>query len=258
MSDDPESLRPVEQIVLLTNQIQWYATRLDKVNADLRASSAAGGVDDEHLDLDELRDKNRDILKAVANMLLEPNDRLSTYLSRRDALREVDADVTGDLYKHLYRWDVPEEPVRRADSLTDAFEFIKESAEKIESAEMPRRVRIMFAEIHGAAEDALEILERSRETTDGVEEIRKERIRQIEVHDYDEKHDRQHQREQLTRYAFALLLYHVPLPIKHFDEWKRGQPDWILEGADERSDDYEEALRAAGALIAAELDRISD
>lgn len=98
---DTDKIRPIEQITLLTNQIQWLSMRLQKINASLRASSAAGGMDDEYLDLDELREEGEEELQTIADALMLARRQLATFMNRRDAVNEVDSNVTSNTLQYL-------------------------------------------------------------------------------------------------------------------------------------------------------------
>lgn len=80
----------------------------------------------------------------------------------------------------------------------------------------------------------------------GVELIADERQEQIEKHGWDSNHDAQHNRGELTSVACGLA-YNVPHMIP--DDWQPFKDKML-------SKDYKQRLIIAGALIAAELDRL--
>lgn len=90
----------------------------------------------------------------------------------------------------------------------------------------------------------------------GLDRIRTERAYQ-RAKGYDKEHDEMHRNRQLALCALYTLSLHVQLDVD-LDSIFRHQPDWVTETAEEREVSYEQALSTAGALIAAELDRISD
>jgi len=104
MSYKEDHLRPADQVTLLTNQIQWLASRLDKLNADMRVASKAdekGEVDFEYLDFDEMHEDGREELQAAADKLREVYERLANHLNRRDAVSKADMDITDGTLEHL-------------------------------------------------------------------------------------------------------------------------------------------------------------
>lgn len=91
----------------------------------------------------------------------------------------------------------------------------------------------------------------------GLDKIAEERHRQKEMYGYNKEHDEEHDRRELMRFAFAILAFHLHSP-PNLDSWYRAQPEWIQENSEAHSENYEDALYTAGALIAAELDRLSE
>lgn len=86
--------------------------------------------------------------------------------------------------------------------------------------------------------------------TEGVKEIAEERRRQIEDLGYTREHDRNHQGAELVRAALSYLAAadfgdNPPLPF-----------DWPFDPKSWRPEDRRNNLIRAGALIAAELDRM--
>lgn len=90
----------------------------------------------------------------------------------------------------------------------------------------------------------------------GLDKIRAERAYQ-KSEGYTEDHDEMHRNRELTLCALMTLSLHTQSPID-LDALFRHQQDWVEKVAEEREEDYEKALATAGALIAAELDRISE
>jgi len=90
----------------------------------------------------------------------------------------------------------------------------------------------------------------------GIDQIREERERQKNK-GYSLNHDQQHTGRELLKAAVCILLFHLPgeHPMTTGHSWFRALPDWIQDLGNELSASYEEALRAAGAFCAAELDR---
>lgn len=94
----------------------------------------------------------------------------------------------------------------------------------------------------------------------GLEKILKERQKQ-EAKGYDEEHDKQHDSKELLYAAIALLITQMdrpPAPPSDLNRWFRSLPEWIQEIGSKNESDYEDALRVSGALIAAELNRVSE
>lgn len=88
--------------------------------------------------------------------------------------------------------------------------------------------------------------------TKGVKEIAEERRRQIEDLGYTREHDRNHQGAELIRAALSYLAAadfgdNPPLPF-----------DWPFDPKSWRPEDRRNNLIRAGALIAAELDRMEN
>lgn len=94
----------------------------------------------------------------------------------------------------------------------------------------------------------------------GLQKIKKEREKQIEK-GYDSEHDEQHYSRELLYTAIALLLTQVhktPTLTSDLDQWFRSLPEWMQDIVTKYENSYEDSLRVAGALIAAELNRVSD
>lgn len=90
-----------------------------------------------------------------------------------------------------------------------------------------------------------------RPSLDGLSKITDERIYQIQK-GWTLKHDRRtHNDRSLASAAVSLLSPHAKTP----DYEKR---QWVEEMQEKHGGDYEACLRIAGALIAAELTRISE
>jgi hypothetical protein len=90
----------------------------------------------------------------------------------------------------------------------------------------------------------------------GVERIAAERQRQIEAEGWTAAHDDEHEDGEL---ALAAALYASPVPLyarhrsgHHYDPWPWSE-DWDKRGTTSRL----RALEKAGALIAAEIDRLT-
>ena len=95
-----------------------------------------------------------------------------------------------------------------------------------------------------------------REAGDGAARIVAERIRQKSVEGWTPEHDAQHSKGELTIAATCYALNKMPVYADHwFDEmseWWPWHPDWDKRDKHDRK----RSLEIAGALIAAELDRI--
>lgn len=86
----------------------------------------------------------------------------------------------------------------------------------------------------------------------GIEEIAKERKRQIEVEGWTAEHDDEHITGEL---AHAAACYAYPYRVKRLDYvgWPEG---WSLDWYKPTPEDRIKELAKAGALIAAEIDRL--
>lgn len=94
----------------------------------------------------------------------------------------------------------------------------------------------------------------------GLEKIMDEREKQIEK-GYDSEHDEQHEKKELFYASFVLMCLQAqeaPMNISAMNSWFRSLPKWMQKIASNNESSYEDSLRVAGALIAAELNRISD
>ena len=106
----------------------------------------------------------------------------------------------------------------------------------------------------------------------GIEEIAAERKRQVESERWSSKHDDQHTNKSL---ALAAALYAAPIPLFQKDDLARGGVSfidpwpWWLKDHDPQSraapvpnwdkrqkHSYRRRLAIAGALLAAEIDRL--
>jgi len=95
---------------------------------------------------------------------------------------------------------------------------------------------------------------------EGVKRIREERRRQIEK-GFDLEHDQIHSSGQLLWAALALLLKFATtnkMVRTGLNSWFRSLPEWTQDLVHKYENDYERALEVGGALIAAEIDRVSD
>ncbi|WP_111430800.1 hypothetical protein [Rhodobacteraceae bacterium DSL-40] len=85
----------------------------------------------------------------------------------------------------------------------------------------------------------------------GAEAIAEERRRQIEVEGFTAEHDDQYLKGELARSANALLRW------GRFPQWRAEPPgDWWLPAAFWKPRDRRANLVRAGAMIAAEIDRL--
>lgn len=87
----------------------------------------------------------------------------------------------------------------------------------------------------------------------GVEEIAEERQEQFEKHGYDMIHDQQHIDKQIAKQAQLLLSGYTGMKLRKKDN--DHLQDWNL--MNQTHGDKIHRLRVAGALIAAEIDRIN-
>jgi len=94
--------------------------------------------------------------------------------------------------------------------------------------------------------------------TNGVKAIQEERERQIEK-GYSKKHDQTfHKNGELLDVPLGILLYHSNYRIEGDNSFYRALADWERYIIEKYSDYYKRSLEVAGAMIAAELDRILD
>jgi len=100
-------------------------------------------------------------------------------------------------------------------------------------------------------------LKRLEEAGEGVSRIALERVRQKSVEGWTPEHDVQHDQGELAIAAACYALNKMPTFTDHwFDEvreWWPWHPDWDKREKHGR----ERSLEIAGALIAAELDRLA-
>lgn len=93
--------------------------------------------------------------------------------------------------------------------------------------------------------------------SDGVNKIKKEREKQQIEHGYFLAHDQEHDDRELLVAAILTLHEHVPLSQNQVLPVVVEQyPAWCESIAIKHQDSYRRALETAGALIAAELDRL--
>lgn len=94
------------------------------------------------------------------------------------------------------------------------------------------------------------------DTLSGIETIMLERLRQIRGEGWSDEHDDQHRNGEL---AVAAAQYALPEPLRRQPGWRQGTPkDWPWADAwwKPTPDDRIRELAKAGALIAAEIDRL--
>jgi hypothetical protein len=100
--------------------------------------------------------------------------------------------------------------------------------------------------------------DRMMEAGEGMSRIMAERIRQKSVEGWTPEHDAQHSKGELTIAAACYALNKMPVYSDHWfdevNEWWPWHPDWDKRDKHSR----ERSLEIAGALIAAELDRLAD
>lgn len=86
----------------------------------------------------------------------------------------------------------------------------------------------------------------------GIELITDERQRHVAAEGYDAAHDDKHTDHAIAINAAALVVSGTDCVL---DDWRpEGRPDWRLD--DKHKDDRVRQLAIAGALIAAEIDRL--
>lgn len=88
----------------------------------------------------------------------------------------------------------------------------------------------------------------------GIELIAEERQEQIDKHGWNEEHDSNHQNGELAKVAATLAVMHTDASVDDADNWGTGDNAWGLES--KLQNDTIHALKVAGALIAAEIDRL--
>lgn len=88
----------------------------------------------------------------------------------------------------------------------------------------------------------------------GIELIAEERKRQIEVDGFNWRHDDEHDTHQLSD---AAIVYAAPAPLRYkVMEWWPWDKSWLKEDKTFTTDGRIRELVKAGALIAAEIDRL--
>ena len=91
----------------------------------------------------------------------------------------------------------------------------------------------------------------------GVELIAEERREQIEKHGWDKNHDATHQFGELRKVAAVLCVLGTDISVVDpYENWQTGDDPWGLETKLQFDDIHR--LKVAGALIAAEIDRIQN
>lgn len=88
----------------------------------------------------------------------------------------------------------------------------------------------------------------------GIELIAEERQEQIEKHGWDKDHDAQHRYGELRKMAAVLCCMDTDARVEDVGEFSSGEDNWGLEK--KLANDVIHRLKVAGALIAAEIDRI--
>lgn len=90
----------------------------------------------------------------------------------------------------------------------------------------------------------------------GIEMIERERVRQANIEGFDFAHDDKHDTGQL---AIAAAAYAAPDDVRHDSsilEWWPFANSWWKPATDDSTEGRVRELAKAGALIAAEIDRI--
>jgi len=88
----------------------------------------------------------------------------------------------------------------------------------------------------------------------GIELIAEERQEQIEKHGWDSDHDSQHQYGELRKMAAVLCCDGTDARVEDYGDFSTGENMWGLEN--KLANDEIHRLKVAGALIAAEIDRL--
>lgn len=88
----------------------------------------------------------------------------------------------------------------------------------------------------------------------GSELICEERHEQINKHKWDKEHDANHERGELAIMAAILAVHSTDAEVVSPGEFYSGQNVWGLE--EKLADNIIHRLKVAGALIAAEIDRL--
>lgn len=89
----------------------------------------------------------------------------------------------------------------------------------------------------------------------GIELIAEERQEQIKKHGWNKKHDAAHVHGELCKVAAILAVVGTDAKVVSPDEWESGENIWGLE--EKLKNNPIHRLKVAGALIAAEIDRIN-
>ena len=89
----------------------------------------------------------------------------------------------------------------------------------------------------------------------GIELIAEERQEQITKHEWDAEHDAIHSYGELRKVAAVLCCVGTDATVISPDEFASGENVWGLEEKLKNNDVHR--LKVAGALIAAEIDRIT-
>lgn len=90
----------------------------------------------------------------------------------------------------------------------------------------------------------------------GIELIAEERQEQIKKHGYDKEHDSNHESGELIKMAAILCCMDTDARVEDAGEFSSGENIWGLE--EKLKDDEIHRLKVAGALIAAEIDRLME
>lgn len=88
----------------------------------------------------------------------------------------------------------------------------------------------------------------------GVQLIAEERKEQIKKHGWDLSHDQLHDRGELAKMAAILAVQDTDAKVHDIGDFSTGEGMWGLEN--KLSDNPIHRLKVAGALIAAEIDRL--
>ena len=95
----------------------------------------------------------------------------------------------------------------------------------------------------------------------GIELIVIEREEQLKKHKYTLKHDQDHERGELAKAAAVLAVHHTDAIVQDDEQpFETNGDPWGLESKLCKSNNKDELihrLKVAGALIAAEIDRIN-
>jgi len=100
-----------------------------------------------------------------------------------------------------------------------------------------------------------EVKKENMENKTGIELIAQERAEQIEKHGWNSEHDSQHRHGELAIQAAVLAALHTDAYVVDPDnQFGSGDDPWRLE--EKLQHDQIHCLKVAGALIAAEIDRL--